>query len=51
MVANKKEQIIVRLTPRQKQQLQKLAESKEMSMSEFIRMIIESLVKEEDNKR
>ena len=47
MAAIKKEQIIVRLSPRLKQQLEKKAEQKEMSVSELIRILIENEITED----
>lgn len=43
----KKAQIIVRLSPRLKQQLEKKAEEKQMSVSEFVRLLIENEVSKE----
>lgn len=46
-MAIKKEQVVIRLTPRQKQQLQTLANKMQMNMSEFIRLQIENLINED----
>lgn len=49
MVPLKKDQIIVRLSPRLKQQLEKKAQEKEMSVSELVRLLIEQmLIKDND---
>lgn len=43
-LALKKEQIIVRLSPRLKQQLENKAKEKEMTVSEFVRLLIENAI-------
>jgi predicted HicB family RNase H-like nuclease len=47
-MALKKEQIIVRMAPRLKQQLEKKALENEMSVSEYVRLLIEKSI-EKDN--
>lgn len=49
MAAIKKDQIIVRLSPRLKQQLEKRAEQKEMTVSELIRILIEKEISQDNN--
>lgn len=49
-MALKKEQIIVRISPRQKQQFEKIAKSKEMTMSELLRLKIEEMINEENGR-
>jgi hypothetical protein len=48
MNALKTEQIIVRLTIRQKQKLKKIADKKEMTMSEYVRLLIEKEINGEN---
>lgn len=48
-LALKKEQIIVRLSPRLKQLLEKKAKEKEMNVSEFIRLLIENVINEDNS--
>ena len=48
MGAIKKEQIIVRVSPRLKTQLEKKAEEKQMSLSELIRMLIEKEINQDN---
>lgn len=43
----KKEQIIVRLSPRLKQKLENRAKEKEMTVSELIRILIEKEINED----
>ena len=47
MAAIKKEQMIVRLSPRLKQQLENKAKQKEMTVSELIRILIENEIMED----
>ena len=44
----KKDQIIVRLSPRLKQLLEQKAKEKQMSVSELIRLLIENMIREEN---
>jgi len=48
-LALKKDQIIVRLSPRLKQLLEKKAKEKEMSVSEFVRLLIETAINEDNS--
>ena len=48
MAGLKKEQIIVRLSPRLKQKLEQKAKEKEMSVSELIRLLVEKEVNEDN---
>jgi predicted DNA-binding protein len=48
MAAIKKEQIIVRIPPGLKKQLERLANKKEMNISEYVRLLIMNAINEEN---
>jgi predicted DNA-binding protein len=48
-LALKKDQIIVRLSPRLKQLLENKSKEKEMSVSEFVRLLIENAINEDNS--
>ena len=48
-MALKKEQIIIRLSPRLKQLLEKKAKQKEMNVSEYVRLLIENAINEDNS--
>ena len=50
MAVIKKEQIGIRVTPRFKKKLEKIAENKGHSLSDFIRYELEKIVEEEEMK-
>ena len=51
MVVIKKESITIRVTPRFKQRLEKIASNKGHSLSDFIRYELEKIVEKESNTK